>query len=53
MLLEVRYEALKVNTQQTAFCAVEIWETLRADLQIQSNLCDFTVKVGRCRMTPG
>mmetsp|Transcript_14948 Transcript_14948/g.36169 ORF Transcript_14948/g.36169 Transcript_14948/m.36169 type:complete len:296 (+) Transcript_14948:83-970(+) len=46
VLLEVVYEALKVNTKQTAFCTAEIWETLRADVRIQSNSCDLTVKAG-------
>lgn len=40
------YEAVKNTTKQTAVCTVEVWETLRGDITITSNSCDFTVKAG-------
>jgi hypothetical protein len=29
LLVELDYEALKVNTKQTAICTVAVWQTLR------------------------
>ena len=42
----MQYEAIKNSTKQSAICNVDVWETLRGDITLEVNSCDFTVKPG-------
>ena len=46
LFLSMRYEAVKNSTKHTAICNVDVWETLRGDITLEVNSCDFTVKAG-------